>query len=188
MRAFIAIDFNDGLKSRISGVQNELRSKTVSGRWKHRDNFHLTLKFLDEINREQFDDLKSELENISRRHACFTLNIAEIGRFQGRDSIRVLWLGLGGDLDKLVKLQSDIEEAAVRIGFPRETRSFRPHVTIGQDILPGKGFENKVSGLRTETLQEIKVDRFEIFNSEQIGLRRIYTSMASFMLDSGRNT
>ena len=53
MRTFIGIDFEDAIKNNILELQNKLRKYVVKGRWKHSDNFHLTLKFLDEIDSEQ---------------------------------------------------------------------------------------------------------------------------------------
>ncbi len=186
MRAFIAIDFSNGLKSRIAELQNKLRPEILAGRWKHIDNFHLTLKFLDEISSEQMENIKQQLNGLVKEHEGFSLNISKLGRFDGREGIRVLWLGLGGEQEKLLKLQKDIDKALSETGFPKEKREFRPHVTIGQEIIPGENFEKTLAGVGFDSYPEIKVDRVELFKSEQIGKKRVYTSIASFELVSGR--
>lgn len=93
------------------------------------------MKFLDEINAKQQKQIDGELVRISKRYCPFRLETDEPGVFEGRDSIRVLWLGLAGDLQQLHSISSDIDRALAAIGFPPERRSYTPHITIGQDIL-----------------------------------------------------
>jgi 2'-5' RNA ligase len=45
---------------------------------------------------------------------------------------RIFWTGLGGDLGALKQLVNDIDLALKDIGFPRENREFRPHVTVAK--------------------------------------------------------
>lgn len=49
-----------------------------------------------------------------------------------QSGLRVLWLGLGGQLDRLNALQRSVEAAAVRAGWPPEACVFRPHITMGR--------------------------------------------------------
>jgi len=182
MRSFIAIDFCRDVKLKIAELQDNLRPAITSGRWKYVDNFHLTLKFLDEINYSQIDKICRELSILSARHTGFSLYISRIGRFIGKDNIRVLWLGMDGETNKLLEIRDDIEEAMSGIGFPKENRQFKPHITIGQDIVPGDNFESAVAGINFNSFPKIRVDKIELFKSEQIGRKRVYTSLAGFKL------
>jgi 2'-5' RNA ligase len=120
MRAFIALDFENSIKRRIAEYQNQFRDHTTSGRWKYIDNFHLTLKFLDDISDSQFILIDRALREICAGTGSFDLNISETGSFPGKGNIRVLWLGIGGDLDKLGRLQDNISKNLEELGFPRE--------------------------------------------------------------------
>ena len=46
--------------------------------------------------------------------------------------MRIIWVGLKGDGEALKKLQQDVEEAVVDLGFEKEERPFRPHLTVGR--------------------------------------------------------
>lgn len=175
MRAFIAIDFNDDLKRDIASLQSGLRGFCTEGRWKHKDNFHLTLKFLGEIDNTLQTKIAGELERLCKTKERFKLRIAELGAFQGRGNIRVLWLGLGGDLEKLYDIQKTIDLKLEALGFEREKRPFTPHVTIGQDICFNQQFEEIQKIADIKRFSVIEVNSILLFKSEQIGNRRVYT-------------
>src|SRR5690606_29803955 len=59
------------------------------------------------------------------------LEIGGLGAFPSLRRANVLWIGVTGDPD-LALLQREIEPALSRLGFPREQRPFRPHITIGR--------------------------------------------------------
>jgi 2'-5' RNA ligase len=44
----------------------------------------------------------------------------------------VIWVGLGGDIHSLLAIQSRLEEKLTAVGFPREKRSFKAHLTLGR--------------------------------------------------------
>lgn len=110
MRAFIGIDFAPAVKQQIYELRQRLRKYALKGRWKHSDNFHLTLKFLDEIIATQ------------------TAQIDEA-------------------------LQQAIDRALAPLGFTPEKRQFRPHITIGQDLV----FSCDFSQLR-EIIGEVRLE------------------------------
>ena len=76
MRAFIGIDFSQGLKKEIGELQKELRKYALKGRWKYIDNFHLTLKFLGEINFEQKKEIDDALRKICQNKKTFKLALS----------------------------------------------------------------------------------------------------------------
>ena len=180
MRAFIAIDFSSLLKDQIAGLQRELRPFASSVRWKYIDNFHLTLKFLGEIEPGKIEGIGEEVGKICRPLAPFSLKVSNIGCFPGKDSFRVVWLGLSGDLDRLRSLQSEIDTCLGKLGFEIEKRSYKPHVTIAQDVVFNTGFE-KISEIASKiSFSDIYVDRVYLIKSEQIGARRVYTPVSGY--------
>ncbi|NLC69550.1 MAG: RNA 2',3'-cyclic phosphodiesterase [Clostridiaceae bacterium] len=182
MRSFIAIDFDRELKTRIAGLQSEIRRYAVSGRWKHIDNFHLTLKFLGEINPNSVENINRILAGICSSFSPFKLSFSTLGYFPGQEKIRVLWLGLEGDLDKLLCFQKTIDAGLKEEGFEPEKRRFTPHVTIGQDIVLNSVFESIMRLVDPKELPEIRVRSIYLFKSEQINFKRIYTPISEFCL------
>lgn len=182
MRAFIAVDFSSELKSEIADLQLKLKTHASSGRWKYIDNFHLTLKFLDEINTSQVENINRSLKEICGRTKGFKLNISELGNFPGRGSLRVLWLGLGGDIGKLNTLQKDIDTSLQSMGFQSENRRYTPHVTIGQDLVFDMDFDSIRRLADLSEFPGISADRIYLFKSEQVANKRIYTPVNEFRL------
>lgn len=185
MRAFIAVEFSRELKGMIARLQNELRGHALSGRWKHADNFHLTLKFLGEIDLKRATLLGGLLQSACAAQKAFDLKISRAGTFPGRDNVRVLWLGMEGDTASLGELRRNIEEELEIAGFPRENRSFKPHITIGQELLFNTDLETLMRKIDVSAFPAVHVDGVVLYKSEQIGKRRVYTPIRKFPFEAG---
>jgi 2'-5' RNA ligase len=180
IRAFIGIDFSRELKNRIFEFQQRIRKYATKGRWKHSDNFHLTLKFLNEISLNQQLQIDEAIKGLCIEQIPFSLELSDIGIFRGKEYIRVLWLGFSGEIQKLQLLHKRIDKALSPIGFMRESRKFTPHITIGQDIIFKCSFEQIRSELGKTLSDRIVVDRLYLFKSEQINNRRIYSKISEY--------
>lgn len=182
MRSFIGIDFDDQLKKEIYRLQQQFRSHAVKGRWKHSDNFHLTLKFLDEISMSQKQKIDELMKELCAGTGPFSLGISGAGIFPGRDAVRVLWLGLSGDLRELRQLYGSIDSGLVPIGFPQEKRAYNAHITIGQDIVFRTGFDEIKKETENISLAPFPVKSLYLFKSEQIQNKRVYTKVSEYIL------
>lgn len=180
IRAFIGIDFDNNLKKDISGLQQRIRKYAVSGRWSRIDNFHLTLKFLDEINLRQKEQIDEVMKKICFSRNPFNLALSGLGIFNGRDSIRVLWLGITGDIPELQSFQKSIDGAMDIIGFLTEKRSYSPHITIGQDIALSCSFDELKDMLGKVEFNPFQVNNTILFKSEQVQNKRIYTNVVEY--------
>jgi 2'-5' RNA ligase len=61
-----------------------------------------------------------------------TLAVGGIGVFPGLKRPRVIWIGLGGKIQPLLDLQHNLEDRLADVGFPKEKRSFKGHLTLGR--------------------------------------------------------
>ena len=133
IRTFIAIELPGDLKARLLQLQTELSmNKPMFIKWVAPDSIHLTLKFLGDIFPHQIDKICKAIEEASQGIPSFQLETRELGAFPNLRRPRVFWLGFAGELDKLLVLQHRIEEALIPQGFPREKRSFAPHITLAR--------------------------------------------------------
>ena len=134
MRAFIAVEIplevKQNLLEEIDRLRVLIRGQTV--RWVKPAGIHLTLKFLGEITAEQVGEISKVLEREIDRLSSFTLDVGGFGCFPNNRRPRVLWIGITGETDPLLKAQSVIEENLVSLGFDHERRPFRPHLTLGR--------------------------------------------------------
>ncbi|OGO78712.1 MAG: 2'-5' RNA ligase [Clostridiales bacterium GWB2_37_7] len=182
MRSFIGINFSCDVKEDISKIQGHIRSNALKGRFKQVDNFHITLKFLGEIEKNQADEIAKKLESIARLHSSFELRLQEIGRFKGRDNIRTLYIGLGGNIEALKQLNQATEAAMELLGFKKEGRPYTPHITISQDLILDIPFEELKKEIEMSSTHRIAVNKIELIKSEQIQNKRIYTPICGYEL------
>ncbi len=77
-------------------------------------------------------DLAESLGRVSQSESPLHLKIQGLGCFPNLKSPRIIWCGVGGDNQSLVRLQQAVELACAGLGFEREKRSFHPHLTLGR--------------------------------------------------------
>lgn len=95
--------------------------------WVARENLHLTLAFYGDIPEGVIPDLHTTLTEVARNTAPFELELRGAGTFMGR----VLWLGVGGQAERLGALASACLDASVR-PLPEDARPHRPHLTVAR--------------------------------------------------------
>ena len=132
IRSFIAFELPAGVISLLDNVQQELKSLRLKARWVRPQNIHLTLKFLGNIKPADIEDIGGAMADAVRDCAPFTLTVGGIGFFPGIKRPRVIWVGLGGAKPTLLNLQRNLEDRLATVGFPKEKRSFKAHLTLGR--------------------------------------------------------
>ena len=122
LRLFAALPIPDNVAEQIVRVQWGL----AGAKWSPRDNLHLTLRFLGDLDERQAEDVDAALGEI--RVAPFDLEVSGIGFFGG-DEPHAIWFGVKPN-STLLGLQKQCERACRRAGLPPDPRAYRPHVTI----------------------------------------------------------
>lgn len=125
MRLFVALE----LPPEIIGSLSALCEGVPGARWMNDDQFHLTLRFIGEVDRLAFEDIAHSLSGIEAD--AFELALAGVGHYPPRGAPRVLWAGVRPS-KALQALQARIESAVTRAGQPPEPRKFSPHVTLAR--------------------------------------------------------
>ncbi len=133
LRAFIAIHLSREARLQLSDTIRSLGIDIPRGvRWVDPEAIHLTLKFLGDIDPALVEDVLRAMEQSASGSLPFHLHLNGLGVFPNQRRPRVLWAGLGGDLDALGALQEKLEAAVYGLNFPREQRTFNPHLTLGR--------------------------------------------------------
>jgi len=112
----------------IAAGLERLQAGVPGARWQRREQFHLTLRFIGEVDGRDATAIDDALSLISVPR--FSLELHAVGTFGGRDP-RELWAGVRAN-DALMHLQRKIETAIQRVGLPAEPRKFTPHVTLAR--------------------------------------------------------
>ncbi len=156
IRSFIAIKPPASIVEFAHGVQETLETGGVTARWVRPENMHLTLKFLGDIKTTEIGGINDAVSAAARHMKSMTLFLRGTGIFPGIKKARVIWAGMGGDIDGLSLLQRQIDSRLGEIGYAKEKKVFRAHFTLGRfkkRIKPEHLLSalKKTAGLRSET-------------------------------------
>ncbi len=116
-------------------------------RWARPESIHLTLKFLGNVSKDAIPTIENGMRRAVEGINPFTVQMQGAGCFPSSKRPRVLWLGLQGELEPLITVQSRLEDSLEALGLDRETRRFRPHLTLGRA-------SGGLSGGQTQRLKE----------------------------------
>jgi len=176
MRTFIAIEMPKEIKEILLDAQKQIN--TEKAKIRPAKAFHLTLKFLGEVEEKKIEEIKSALKEI--KFEKFNTALTEIGVFPNESYIRVVWAGLDDSKSKIKKLQQEIDEKFQKLGFKKDTR-FHPHVTLARV----KFVKDKQDFIKDLKEMKIKKESFQITEFKLIksiltpeGL--VYEDLASF--------
>lgn len=128
MRLFIAVDLPNELRKELGDVQKALKPLTESARWVSPESIHITLKFLGEVPEKRVEDIHTALAGLSWKP--FTVTVRGVGFFPGNRSPRVFWAGM--EAPTMQGLAEELDSRMERLGFDKEKRAFRPHITLAR--------------------------------------------------------
>ncbi len=141
MRAFFAIEFPESIKEYLNQLQMSIKEKSISGNFTRKENFHLTLRFIGEINNNEFIKFKESIDEIALNQKDFHLTINKLGYFS-RGNKKIVWAGIQPD-EMLNQLYSKLERSLEYKGYKAEEKKYVPHITIGREIVLAEEF-NKI--------------------------------------------
>ena len=131
MRIFIAARIPQEIRVEIENYIDKLKPIFEGVRWEHNDKYHITLKFLGETDSSKLIEIERVLREVIKDYSSFRLTISGLEALPNFKNPRVIVISLDKN-DELFKFQSEIEGNLQRIGFAKEERSFRSHITIGR--------------------------------------------------------
>lgn len=165
VRVFVALELPAVVKEALAATTVRLGDAVPEGkiRWTPVDSFHLTLKFLGDVDGSQVSDIVGSVRSIASEYGPFALQTGKTGAFPASGKARVIWAGIGGDLDVVRRLQADVETAATDMGFERDKRPFNPHVTLGRARKAGVALPSGVASTKPILF---RVDRVTVMKSD----------------------
>ncbi|MEL7030563.1 MAG: RNA 2',3'-cyclic phosphodiesterase [Pseudomonadota bacterium] len=174
-RLFVALALPDEIGDSLLDLQSGLDG----AKWRPFENFHLTLRFIGDVDRHQAEDIASLLDGVDA--PAFSLSLSGCGSFGDRRP-RAVWAGAEAN-PALAHLQSKVESAVVRAGRPPETRKFTPHVTLA--YLQGARRDDVAAYVAAHGLFRtgpFEVAEFHLMSSRTGGAASVYETEASFPL------
>jgi 2'-5' RNA ligase len=124
MRLFVALSIPDSVAQGLLLLQGGV----PGAHWQTRDQLHLTLRFIGEVDGRVTRDIHDALSAIAVPR--FSLALKGVGEFGGKKP-HSLWAGVG-EKDAVNQLNRKVEAAMQHIGFEPDQRKFTPHVTLAR--------------------------------------------------------
>lgn len=133
IRSFIAIELPPELKEWLTCLEDKLQVRQYPFvKWINPENIHLTLKFLGDVPSTSLPRITEAMSRICQQASPLNLQVGDLGSFPNWQRPQIVWVGIGQEIDKLAALQRNIDAALSPLGFPPESRSFSPHLTLGR--------------------------------------------------------
>lgn len=148
IRAFVAIDLPESVLSQLELVSGKLKDLKADGRFPDSGALHLTLKFLGNVTEEEIPEIGQVLEHSALGISSFRIAVRSLGVFPHLADPRVVWVGVDSG-EELRTLQKRLEEGFHQLGFEKEKRPFRPHLTLVR-LKSRKNMERLIRYLREE--------------------------------------
>ena len=182
MRLFTGISLPDEVTGNLSALIDKLRV-TAHLRWSPVYNLHITTKFIGEWPESRLQELTDALQPLGRR-APFDVSVSGIGWLPNPHSPRILYAGIKTG-PELIALAAETDAATASIGVERETKSFRPHLTLARikdTSVPLAPLRQAIAQIDVPDFGSFRVDRFKLYLSKMGPSGSIYTQLAEIPL------
>ena len=134
LRLFIAVPIPEPVREAVLRAQAELQAAIPgkSIRWTRPEQFHVTLRFLGDVDAQRVDALTASVGRACDGFGALQLSAAGVGLFPGLRRPRVVWIGVTERRERLTVLQRAVEAAAAGFTSEKPERTFTGHVTLGR--------------------------------------------------------
>ncbi len=105
-----------------------LRGGLPGARWVDVENYHMTLRFIGDVEGHVADEIANALDRV--RRPSFSLTLSGVGAFGSRKPHSV-YAGAVASPD-LYALQGEIDRICLRLGIGHDQKKFVPHVTLAR--------------------------------------------------------
>lgn len=132
MRLFLGIPIPKAHKRSIEKAIEPLRHEITDARWVPRENWHATVKFLGNTDDHRFDEVIEVAKAAALKTKRFSTHLGKFGCFSSCRRARVLWVSLYDPDDVMAYLAARLDKKLGKLGFRKESRKLRPHITVGR--------------------------------------------------------
>jgi 2'-5' RNA ligase len=167
---FVAVPLPSAATEEVIEIVDTVRAMPLPAgardvRWVRLDGLHLTLRFLGPTEPDRVDPTADAVARAARTATGpFEAELQGAGAFPSGRRPRTLWIGIGRGVDELGRLAGMTSEALEAVGWPRDARPFRPHLTLARS----DGVS--VGPLVAERLATAMADRRIGWSVESLGL------------------
>lgn len=185
IRAFIAIEIENGIKDKISECLNQLKKTGADVKWVDPENIHLTLKFIGYIDEKILPDLNKIISNAVSNISPFSICIENIGAFPTLKKPRVIFVHVNENGNRLLETYEGINRGVESLGMKRESKKFVGHITLGR-TRSQKNIYKLIDTMNSNTERLFgleKVNSISLMQSKLTSTGPVYTKLNNFILN-----
>jgi 2'-5' RNA ligase len=128
-RGFIAVDIPRS--PALDALAADLRKASPSLKVVGTDQLHLTVKFLGDTEEGLVPEIVAAIRKATSGVPPFEIRVRGTGAFPSLSRMKVVWVGVEG-AEPLAKIAETLEISLESLGFPRERRPWKAHVTLAR--------------------------------------------------------
>jgi 2'-5' RNA ligase len=185
MRLFVALEIPAAVRDNLATLIDELRAEDAPSaknktRWVRPENLHVTLKFIGQVDVGKLDAIRAALAKV-RSGREVELRFRGLGFFPNDTRPRVLWAGVNAS-PNLAPLAGEIDARMEKLGIPRETRDFAPHLTLARFDPPGTSEKLRAAAQKSLAREfgTLRAGEFHLIESKTRPTGAEYTRLSSF--------
>ncbi|HXH59943.1 MAG TPA: RNA 2',3'-cyclic phosphodiesterase [Fimbriimonadaceae bacterium] len=183
MRCFLAVQIPEASKDALEAAAQAIESEAAGFyRWTSREQMHLTLYFLGEM--EETGEVVDALRGV--KGEAVSLSISGLVRLPETNVPKVLAGGVTGEVGVLERTQRRISDTVFAHAAFKETRRYYPHVTFGRlnSRMPGnaKVVKRALAAASIDSCEPFEVRSFDLVKSTLTKEGPEYETVESFSL------
>ena len=203
IRAFLAVELSQELRAGLTTIQQELKRKIDTGMrrntrisWVQPSSIHLTVKFLGDMDEQALDPLLVAVRHAIGNQPAVHVPLDRLGAFPRPQSPRVLWVGpsenweRGAEAKRIAEVHAAIEQTCEGLNFLRETKPFRPHLTLARVRMGERhvGLALTQSGILDQPISagSLAVEAIALMKSDLKPTGSVHTKLWEVMLKGSR--
>jgi len=183
VRSFFAVALSEQARAAAAQLAGRLREsdRGEGVRWVRPEGYHLTLRFLGNVDREAVSELAESVAEEVAPVTPFAIHLGGALVFPSPRNPRVIALAVEPEAD-LASLAERVERGVVAAGLPAERRRFRAHLTLGR--VRNRRFP-AVDEAATIDCPAFPVDEIVLFQSDLRRAGAVYTPLERIALRGG---
>ena len=188
IRTFVAVLIAEDLKGKIAQVQGQVKKLAPDVKWVAPENFHVTLKFLGSVREDEIEQVCTAVDDAARAFSPFEIAVSGLGAFPSPARARVVWTGIQVGREQLCDLAAAVDAGLSKLGFERENKAFKGHITIGR-VKTSRHLGRLAAGIEGVDACDLgtqQVSSVAVMQSELLREGPVYSPVSESKLSGGK--
>jgi len=182
-RAFIALELNNKVQDELKRIQNELKHLSGEIFWTAPDNFHLILRFLGNITKNDIKNIEKISQKIAKKVKAFPMALGVLGVFPYISEHQILWAGIDSGYNQVTKINTLLSKELSTLNIKSGDKHFHPYITLARiKSLKNKSELSKLIDTIKPSVGSEDITKLILYKSEITSEKAIYTKLSEVEL------